>query len=74
MAKDEEIASLQTKLDSLDLGEEEPADRKTTTKSDNDVIGNFMDSFTSVNTSRYINTKMTEINQRIYEESILNRK
>ena len=48
--------------------------RKTTTKSDEDVIGNFMDSFTSVNTSRYINTKMTEINQRVYSESILNRK
>jgi hypothetical protein len=47
---------------------------KSTIKSDPEVISNFMDSFTSANTSRYLNSKFTEIAQRIYQESIRHRK
>ena len=45
-----------------------------TTKSDPNVIGRSLDSYTTVNASKYINKKMTEISSRIYEESILHRK
>ena len=47
---------------------------KSIAKSDPHVIGRAMDSYTTVNSSKYINKKMTEISSRIYEESILNRK
>ena len=33
-----------------------------------------MDSFTSQNSSKFLNLKMTEISQRIYQESIEHRK
>ncbi len=40
--------------------------RKTTTKSHEDLIGAGLDNFTSANTSKYLNQKMTEINQRLH--------
>ena len=47
---------------------------KTIIKSDPNVIGNFMDSFTSANTSKFLNNKLTEIADRIYTESVEHRK
>jgi aryl carrier-like protein len=46
---------------------------KVTTKSQENLIGAGLDSFTSANTSKYLNQKLTEINQRLHEFSVLNR-
>ena len=47
---------------------------KSTTKSDPNVIGNIMDTFTSAKSAKFVNKKLTEIANRIYEESVKNRK
>lgn len=44
--------------------------KKITTKSHENLIGTGLDSFTSAKTSKYLNQKLTEINQRLHEFSI----
>jgi hypothetical protein len=46
---------------------------KTSVKSDENLSGVNLDSFTSANTSKYLNQKFTEINERLYQEAINNR-
>lgn len=46
---------------------------KNTIKSDPKVLGASLDSFTSANTSKFMNTKFSEIAERIYRESVSNR-
>lgn len=44
--------------------------RKITTKSHENLIGTGLDNFTSAKTSKYLNQKLTEINQRLHEFSV----
>jgi ClpP class serine protease len=46
---------------------------KVVTKSHDNLIGAGMDSFSSANTSKYFNQKLTEINERMHEFSVANR-
>lgn len=47
---------------------------KVVAKSHDNLIGAGMDNFSSANTSKYFNQKLTEINQRMHEFSVANRK